>query len=70
MDTINLIKTILAFIGTGLLFLLPYVTRENKRLNNEAKDKDNLLNTVKENEKIKSDNSKLSKSDLINGLSD
>lgn len=65
MDKIN---TILALVGTVLIFIMPYVIKENKKLNEENNKKDNLINSIKRAEKIKSDNSKLSDSELIDKL--
>lgn len=65
MDKIN---TILALVGTALIFIMPYVIKENKKLNEENSKKDNLINSIKRVEKIKSDSSKLSDSELIDKL--
>lgn len=65
MDKIN---TILALVGTVLIFIMPYVIKENKKLNEENNKKDNLINSIKRVEKIKSDSSKLSDSELIDKL--
>lgn len=65
MDKIN---TILALVGTVLIFIMPYVIKENKKLNEENDKKDNLINSIKRVEKIKSDSSKLSDSELIDKL--
>lgn len=65
MDKIN---TILALVGTVLIFIMPYVIKENKKLNEENDKKDNLINSIKRAEKIKSDSSKLNESELIDKL--
>jgi uncharacterized membrane protein len=65
MDKIN---TILALVGTVLIFIMPYVIKENKKLNEENDKKNNLINSIKRVEKIKSDSSKLSDSELIDKL--
>ena len=66
------ITSILAFIAAALgavvVSVLPSLKKENEKLNNEINKKDNLIKSVKDVQKIKSNNSKLSKSDLINKL--
>lgn len=59
-----------ALFGGLLALLLPYFKKENERLNSENKQKDKVINSVKNAEEIKSKNSKLSKSELINKLQD
>ena len=59
---------IISIIGSIIAFILPSLKRKNNELNQKIKQQDNLINSLKENEKIKQENSKLSKSELIDKL--
>lgn len=59
---------IIFLLGGIFAFLLPSFKKENERLSSDNKEKDNLINSIKNAEQIKAKNSKLSKLDLINKL--
>lgn len=65
---LKIITGIAAIFGAIIAIVLPNLKRQNDKLNQEVKQKDNLINSIKENENIKAQNSKLSKSELINKL--
>jgi len=59
---------LISILGSIIVFILPTLKRKNNELNQKVKQQDNLINSLKENEKIKQKNSKLSKSELIDKL--
>ena len=65
---LKLLAGLVTILFSTIVFILPPLKRKNDELNKQVERKDSIINSVKENEKIKSDNSKLSKSDLINKL--
>lgn len=68
MTIIGILAFIAAALGAVVVSVLPSLKKENEKLNNEINKKDNLIKSVKDVQKIKNNNSKLSKSDLINKL--
>jgi|LakMenEpi03Aug12_release.lakeMendotaPanAssembly.Ray.scaffolds.fasta_scaffold3790918_2 hypothetical protein len=58
------------FIGlaTALACVLPFFKNENKRLEKENEKQKNLIKNINDVKKIQNNNSKLSKSDIINKL--
>jgi hypothetical protein len=68
MNIVSILAFIAAALGAVVVSVLPSLKKENEKLNDEINKKDNLIKSVKHVEKIKSSNSKLSKSDLINKL--
>lgn len=64
----NYLITIIAFIASTAAFFLGKFGSENKKLKEDKKENDDLINKINKNAKIQNKNSKLSKSDLINGL--
>jgi len=65
---LKIITGIAAIFGAIIAIVLPNLKRQNDKLNQEVKQKDSVINSVKENEKIKKKNSKLSNSELFNKL--
>lgn len=65
----NILAYIVITFGAILAFALPSLKNKNEELNKEIERKDNLISSIKNAEEIKVKNSKLSKSDLIRGLS-
>lgn len=66
---VKILSYLVTFFGSLLVFLVPYLKRENQRLQNDNNQKNSLIDKIKNAEQIKNDNSKLSKFDLIGGLS-
>lgn len=60
------------FIGlaTVLACILPFFKSENKRLEKDNESQKNLINNITDAKKIQNNNSKLSKSSIINKLQD
>lgn len=60
----------LFFIGlaTALACVLPFFKSENKRLEKDNESQKNLINDITDAKKIQNNNSKLSKSSIINKL--
>lgn len=60
----------LFFIGsaTALACVLPFFKSENKRLEKDNEKQRNLINDITDAKKIQNNNSKFSKSDIINKL--
>lgn len=66
---VKILSGLVAFLGSLVVFLIPYFKHENEKLQKENDQKNNLIKSIKNAEEIKVKNSKLSKSDLIRGLS-
>lgn len=63
-ELIGLVLALSSFIA----LVLPSLKRKNEALEKENETNNSVINSVKNAEKIKTENSKLSKSDLISGL--
>lgn len=68
MTILEILTPILIGFFTAIACLFPYFKNENKRLNNENEKQKDLISKINDVKKIQNNNSKLSKSDIIDQL--